>query len=147
MGWSIGWDNTWKRDIGYGVPALCDHPDCNEKIDRGLNYICGGVPYGSDKGCGLFFCEKHKNLDLCERCENNEDPFEPKEDIDDWTTFKLYASSWEEWRKENPDCVRQIRLKMSVKHFAENVKNMGCIDEATKAMRMLTKEFKKLEKK
>src|SRR4051812_7048849 len=26
MGWSIGYDSNWQRDIGYGVPAFCDHP-------------------------------------------------------------------------------------------------------------------------
>ncbi len=37
MGWSIGYDDNWKRDIGYGVRATCDHPACNAKIDRGLS--------------------------------------------------------------------------------------------------------------
>ena len=35
MGWSLGYDGRWKRDIGYGVPAVCDFPGCNEEIDRG----------------------------------------------------------------------------------------------------------------
>ena len=26
MGWSIGFDSKWNRDIGYGVPATCDYP-------------------------------------------------------------------------------------------------------------------------
>ena len=30
MGWSIGYDTNWKRDIGYGVPAKCDHPRCDD---------------------------------------------------------------------------------------------------------------------
>jgi hypothetical protein len=33
MGWSVG-EGKDGRDIGYGVPALCDHPDCSEQIDR-----------------------------------------------------------------------------------------------------------------
>lgn len=33
MGWSIGYDNSWKRDIGYGVPAFCDHPGCMTSIN------------------------------------------------------------------------------------------------------------------
>ncbi len=44
MGWSLGHDNRWGkfgRDIGYGVPAICDHPGCNAEIDRGLSYVCG----------------------------------------------------------------------------------------------------------
>lgn len=42
MGWSIGFDSNWNRDIGYGVPAFCDHPGCTAEIDRGLAYVCGG---------------------------------------------------------------------------------------------------------
>lgn len=30
MGWSIGYDDKWFRDIGYGVPAYCDHPGYGE---------------------------------------------------------------------------------------------------------------------
>ena len=37
MSWSIGYDDNWDRDIGYGVPAYCDHPGCNEEIDRGFD--------------------------------------------------------------------------------------------------------------
>jgi hypothetical protein len=55
MGWSIGYDSKWQRDIGYGVPGVCDDPACAEKIDRGLSYVCGGEPYGGDEGCGLYF--------------------------------------------------------------------------------------------
>ncbi|HEV7521417.1 MAG TPA: hypothetical protein VGP89_09990, partial [Candidatus Angelobacter sp.] len=59
MGWSLGFDSNWQRDIGYGVPAYCDHPKCNKKIDRGLSYVCGGEPYGGELGCGLYFCSEH----------------------------------------------------------------------------------------
>lgn len=59
MGWEIGYEPERDRDIGYGVPAECDHPDCHAKIDRGLAYVCGGEPYGGEIGCGLFFCEAH----------------------------------------------------------------------------------------
>ena len=74
MGWSIGEHNG--RDIGYGVPATCDHPGCGEPIDRGLAYVCGGEPYGGDHGCGLFFCADHRKMagkrrehaELCSQC-------------------------------------------------------------------------------
>lgn len=59
MGWSIGYDSKWKRDIGYGVPASCDYPGCDAEIDRGLSYVCGGEPYGGEVGCGLYFCAAH----------------------------------------------------------------------------------------
>ena len=121
MGWSIGYDSNWQRDIGYGVPCVCDHPDCNEQIDRGLSYVCGGMPYGGGKGCGLFFCSKHKGhhpvttdedgdedwTELCDRCAAGKDPFDAKPDIKVWIDWKLSDPSWEKWRKENPEFVRK----------------------------------------
>lgn len=59
MGWSLGYDDRWKRDIGYGVPAYCDQPGCTEEIHRGLAYVCGSHPFGGDRGCGLYFCGSH----------------------------------------------------------------------------------------
>lgn len=65
MGWSHGIDANRKegdQDIGYGVEAICDKPDCNVEIDRGLAYVCGGDPRGGKFGCGRFFCEKHRDF-------------------------------------------------------------------------------------
>lgn len=101
MGWSVGYDEKWKRDIGYGVPAYCDHPGCDAEIDRGLAYVCGGEPYGGNTGCGLFFCEKHGGGTLCARCERKRKPFDPKPDHPRWTHHKATDPSWDEWRKES----------------------------------------------
>lgn len=100
MGWAVGFDNRYNRDIGYGVPALCDHPDCNEEIDRGLAYVCcGQVPYGGEEGCGLFFCDKHANGEgKCERCQAGEMHFDLKPDLEKWTQFKMTDESWKQWR-------------------------------------------------
>ena len=76
MGWSIGYDENWKRDIGYGVPSTCDHSGCGAEIHRGLSFVCGGDAYGGEHGCGLFFCRDHlthagdrrDNAQLCRRC-------------------------------------------------------------------------------
>ncbi len=38
MSYAVGNCGKHKRHIGYGVPAICDHPDCTEEIDRGLGY-------------------------------------------------------------------------------------------------------------
>ena len=38
MSWAVGYDSKWQRDIGYGVPSICDHPKCNKEIHRGLSY-------------------------------------------------------------------------------------------------------------
>lgn len=109
MGWSVGYDKKWGRDIGYGVPAICDHHECNEKIDRGLSYVCGGEPYGGDKGCGLYFCENHlafssvKGGFVCKRCREDMDPFEPKPDTKEWVFHKLTDKSWMEWREDNTE--------------------------------------------
>lgn len=105
MGWAIGFDGHWSRDIGYGVPAYCDHPDCNEEIDRGLAYVCcNQQPYGGDDGCGLYFCEKHRDwYGRCEKCQDNSRPFIPKPDHPDWVNHKATDPSWAGWRKENPE--------------------------------------------
>ena len=107
MGWSLGYDEHWKRDIGYGVDAICDHPGCGKEIDRGLSYVCGGEPYGGERGCGLYFCSDHlqystlKGPQLCSRCVKHRKPFEPTPDTLKWLFFKMTDPSWEEWRIEN----------------------------------------------
>lgn len=102
MSWSLGYDTNWHRDIGYGVPARCDHPGCDEKIDRGLAHVCGGEPYGGEDGCGLYFCAKHGGGGLCERCEVGELPFEKTPDAPEWIEHKLTDESWADWRRLNP---------------------------------------------
>jgi hypothetical protein len=110
MGWSIGYDPTWDRDIGYGVPAYCDHPKCNAEIDRGLSYVCGGEPYGGDRGCGLYFCGKHGGGELCPRCEAHKPPYKhPKPEHPEWVAWKLTDFSWAAWRAANPVEVAKLR--------------------------------------
>lgn len=100
MSWSIGFDTHWNRDIGYGVPAFCDHPGCHAEIDRGLSYVCGGEPYGGDNGCGLYFCGEHGGGDLCSRCREGKDPFKAKPDHLEWIAHKATDPSWEQWRRK-----------------------------------------------
>lgn len=121
MGWSIGYDPNYRRDIGYGVPAICDHPGCDKEIDRGLGYVCGGEPYGGDEGCGLFFCGEHLayynrgtdtkpewSRQLCSCCgEETETQFDPKPDTQEWIDWKMTDDSWETWRSENPAFVEK----------------------------------------
>lgn len=111
MGWSIGYDDNWKRDIGYGVPAYCDKPGCNTEIDRGLSYVCGEEPYGGIYGCGLYFCAEHLGytdkteefVALCRRCMNGKPPYKRiSREHPEWLWFKANDESWAEWRKENP---------------------------------------------
>lgn len=124
MGWAVGYDDNWHRDIGYGVPAVCDHPGCNEKIDRGLAYVCcGEQPYGGEDGCGLYFCGKHLahyqetagrwGKAKCERCAKDETPFNPKPDVKQWMRHKLKHKSWKTWRDENPAAVAEIAAALA----------------------------------
>lgn len=111
MGWSIGYDTKWKRDIGYGVPAFCDYPDCRAEINRGLTFVCGGEPYGGEHGCGLYFCAEHLQLSLrwpqlCERCKHNAisvftvRAFDPKPEHPAWIQHKFTDPTWAGWREE-----------------------------------------------
>jgi hypothetical protein len=120
MGWAIGYDTTWNRDVGYGVPAWCDHPKCNEKIDRGLAYVCGNQPYGGETGCGLYFCGQHLRMGRCgedgdpnmhcPRCNAYKPPYKhPKPDHQEWIVHKLRHESWGPWRLENPEKTALLR--------------------------------------
>ena len=116
MSWDIGYDEDWRRDIGYGVPAYCDHPSCGEIIDRGLSYVCGDEPYGGDKGCGLYFCTKHQvgPYQRCARCARyRKDKFTPKPDLPRWIHHKLTDESWAQWRDENPMEVDYLRQHLA----------------------------------
>lgn len=117
MGWSIGFDDRWNRDIGYGVPATCDHPGCGASIDRGLTYVCGGQPYGGEHGCGLYFCHDHQktagdrrvNAPLCTRCYHGRPPYNPTPDVPEWIQHQLTDPSWAPWRKQNRKLVKAMR--------------------------------------
>lgn len=114
MGWSLGFDSKWNRDIGYGVPCKCDHPGCEEIINRGLSYVCcKSSPYGGDEGCGLYFCYKHVNHEhKCERCQKDLEPFDATGDILEWVEWKLKHKSWGVWRKENPEEVKKLKVAL-----------------------------------
>lgn len=118
MGWSLGFDHRWNRDVGYGVPAYCDFPGCGKKIHRGLSYVCGTEPMGGDYGCGLYFCTDHlrdrqprgetRSYQFCPRCIAYRKPYRATPDHPEWVDWKLTDDSWEEWRKQNPDAVAHL---------------------------------------
>jgi hypothetical protein len=130
MGWSIGFDSNWNRDIGYGVPATCDHPDCTAKIDRGLAHVCGGEPYGGERGCGLYFCGRHMTCSafgpqLCDRCATRRKPFDAKPDHPAWIEWKLTDDSWEQWRDENPAEAENLCALLTAAQPAGNSSEAG----------------------
>ena len=102
-----------KRFGGYGVPAICEHPDCKEEIDRGMSYACGEEPF-SEYGCDRYFCSKHteihcfntgssrKCIEVCERCDKYKSPFPYKPEHPDWIKHISKDKSWKEWRDKNP---------------------------------------------
>lgn len=103
MGYAVGCDNENQRDVGYGVPATCEHPDCNEQIDRGMGYACGGGFPGD--GCGRYFCGAHGGGVECSRCAGGKSPFPLKPDSHEWLQHKLTDESWADWREANPRLV------------------------------------------
>ena len=138
MSWAVGYDTNWHRDVGYGVPATCDHPGCDQDIDRGLSYLCGGPGLGGGLGCGLHFCWWHLSFALrdergdpiegtpsfCERClafyaqhgieadPRLRDPFEPKPDTLEWVEHKLVDPRWLQWRERWPIAVEAMRARV-----------------------------------
>ncbi len=60
MSWSHCGKDSKGRRIGYAIAAECDHPGCEAKIDRGLEYVCG-LMHGSDQySCERYFCSAHR---------------------------------------------------------------------------------------
>jgi hypothetical protein len=119
--------NRWG---GYGVPCVCEFPTCKKRIDRGISYACGGEPF-SELGCDRYFCEKHRQYtyfdpeqddgickheddcecetaEVCERCAKNEQPFPYKPEVKSWVRHLLKHESWAEWRKKNPQKVKEL---------------------------------------
>ena len=70
MGWSSG-ANYEGRTIGYGHRSTCEHPGCDEPIDLGLGYCCGGIDgVNGEAGCGHYFCGEHLfHTGYGQRCE------------------------------------------------------------------------------
>lgn len=124
MSWAIGFDSNWDRDVGYGVPAYCDHPKCNEEIDRGLAYVCGGEPYGGEHGCGLYFCANHlfftfggkrSKSQLCRRCTDHRQPYKhPKPEHPEWLRHKLTHESWAPWRSKHAKAVAVMTATLGI---------------------------------
>jgi len=117
MSWSIGYDSNWQRDIGYGVPAYCDHPKCNKEIHRGLAHVCGEEPRGGECGCGLYFCDDHLTAASPQRCPKcaryDHKPYKPKPDHPDWIAHKLTHESWIGWRYDHPEEVAKLSAESS----------------------------------
>jgi hypothetical protein len=119
---------------GYGVPAYCEEPDCNEEIDRGMAFACGGEPFANEVGCDQYFCEKHRELtgfkmngemypdylcdheedcdcvfkEVCKPCATGKSAYPYKPEHPTWIKHLLTDESWEEWRKNNPEKVDVI---------------------------------------
>lgn len=114
MGYSVyedysALDYGIERWAGYGVPAVCDLPECNVEIDRGMAYNCreNSFSEGVGKSCGLYFCEEH----LYDH--KNHKNSKPKPDTFEWEQWILTDDSWAEWRANNPDKVKKIRARLS----------------------------------
>ena len=71
MGWA-NCENNAGRMVGYAIRAHCDNKKCEQQIDRGLAYVCGGMHDGGDHGCGGYFCYEHLVItdvgQLCTTC-------------------------------------------------------------------------------
>ena len=59
MGWANCGTDSEGRSIGYAFDATCDEPGCEEKINRGLTYACGGMHGETGYDCEKYFCDDH----------------------------------------------------------------------------------------
>ena len=68
MGWGDCGVDKKGRPIGYVHEAICDHEGCEEKIDRGLSYACGGMHGENEIGCDKYFCSSHLSNTIEDSC-------------------------------------------------------------------------------
>jgi len=105
MGWSYCGERDDGEPIGYSVDATCEHPNCNEKIDRGVSYACGGMHGNGTYSCDKYFCEEHRcwhdyakdeedSPMLCKECFDTlnkmlieDGSFDDKEDDGEWEWY------------------------------------------------------------
>ena len=126
MGYSIGWDSDNTRWKGYEVPCTCEHPDCNEEIDRGMSYLC--------EGCGLAFCGAHNTFNFCEQCLDEDAldddvdelearadavPFQPKPEHKKWLAHLRDDESWAEWRSKKQNMAQLEAWEAAAKEGAQ----------------------------
>lgn len=130
MGYQV-YEDRAARDLGvdrwagYGVPAICDQPGCDVKINRGMGYRCEEYTVyryfdengeqcaeeedwaeereEQEQGCGLHFCDEHLDHGA------HGDDVKPKPDTAEWERWILADKSWWQWREENPERVAQMR--------------------------------------
>lgn len=78
MGWGNCGTDKRGRPIGYCHAGKCDHPGCDELIDRGLAYACGGMHGEDEYSCDQYFCAQHRSVvefndgsvkEICLKCE------------------------------------------------------------------------------
>lgn len=80
--------NGTEIEVGYGVTATCEQPNCQEQIDRGMAYLCGETHGSNENGCGGYFCGSHLYMSpegqigyRCILCrDNGSDPTEDSND-------------------------------------------------------------------
>lgn len=114
-------DRGVDRWAGYGVPAICDMPDCGAEIDRGMGYRCEKyVTYEWDaeleveseielEGCELHFCDAHLEH------STHGDDVTPKPDTAEWEDHILSDESWEDWRRDNPRSKDEMFIRQQVR--------------------------------
>ncbi len=60
MGWAnCGYNREHGVWMGYAHDGICMEPGCDEIIDHGVSYACGGMHEGGELGCGRYFCGSH----------------------------------------------------------------------------------------
>jgi hypothetical protein len=86
MGWGDCGTDSKGRPIGYNYVGTCDHPECNEEVNRGLGCVCGGMHGEDEYSCEGYFCGEHL------WCFSYEDTTEEFEDPNLDEHFKKYWS-------------------------------------------------------
>jgi hypothetical protein len=110
MGWAGPFHLADGRMGGYAVQAVCDQEGCEEKIDRGLAYVCGDMHDGDEHSCGRYFCASHLFMgvglpnQMCEACAETFERENPEKVAAALAEFEAARERWTSAGKDCPRC-------------------------------------------
>lgn len=114
----MSWDNCGTdskgREIGYCIDAICDHPDCNKEINRGVAYACRGMHGESEFDCEKYFCDEHLYFP---------DSFTETEDKDEGVLLEKYIDGLDYINSLCENCCRRFATWWKEEGKEDYVKN------------------------
>jgi len=137
MGWGNCGIDSQGRMIGYSFTAICDHPDCEKVIDRGLAYVCGDM-HGEDiYSCEKYYCDDHRRVyvednesDICYLvCDDCEEGFKDVHSGMEWDDME---GCWRPEGSKSCGCKEDCPMECKGECGCKNCRRKWAMFQATR---------------